>query len=148
MKTIVALVDFSDVTTRVVEQSTVLAAAFESRLILLHVVPEQPAVLELGLASPTVLQKPSERKIEADYNNLLDIRDSLAKSGTNVQVQQLEQGGVKKVLEQCRTFETSLIVMGSHHHNALYHLLVGTFTDDVLKRATCPVMVVPAIQPI
>jgi len=36
--------------------------------------------------------------------------------------------------------------MGSHHHSALYHLIVGTFTSNVLKRATCPVMVVPELE--
>jgi nucleotide-binding universal stress UspA family protein len=144
MKTIVALVDFSDVTTRVIEQATQLAKAFQSKVTLLHVVPEQPAVVELGLASPTVFQPPSERKIEADYNRLLDLRDSLADSGVNITVHQLERAGVGRVLEQCKGLAAELIVMGSHHHSALYHLLAGTFTSTVLKHATCPVMVVPA----
>jgi nucleotide-binding universal stress UspA family protein len=110
------------------------------------VVPEQAAVVELGLASPTVLQPASEQKVESDFNRLLDLRDSLAGSGVNVTVQQLEEGGVSKLLEQCRALETDLIVMGSHHHSALYHLIVGTFTSNVLKQATCPVMVVPEVE--
>jgi nucleotide-binding universal stress UspA family protein len=144
MKTIVALIDYSDLTKRIVDQAVQLTKAFQGKLILLHVVPEEPSVVELGLASPTVLQPASERKIEKDYNQLLDLRDSLANSGVNVLVQQLEQGGVQKLLDQCRNLETDLIVMGTHHHSALYNLLVGTFTNDVLKRATCPVLVVPA----
>jgi len=143
MKTIVALIDYSDLTNRIVDQAVQVTKAFQGRLILLHVVPEEPAVVELGLASPTVMQPASERKIERDYNQLLELRDSLASSGVNVLVQQLEEGGVQKVLDQCRALETDLIVMGAHHHSALYNLLVGTFTNDVLKRATCPVMVVP-----
>ncbi len=146
MKTIVALVDFSDLTTRIVEQACQLATAFQGKVVLLHVVPEQAAVVELGLASPTVLQPASEKKVESDFNRLLDLRDSLAGSGVNVTVQQLEEGGVSKLLEQCRVLETDLIVMGSHHHSALYHLIVGTFTSNVLKQATCPVMVVPEVE--
>jgi nucleotide-binding universal stress UspA family protein len=146
MKNIVALVDFSDVTPQVVAKAAEAAKAFRGKLILLHVVPEQPAVVELGLASPTVMQPPSEKKIESDYNQLLDLRDSLANSGADVTVQQLERAGIGKVLEQCRGLETDLIVMGSHHHSALYHLFVGTFTSNVLQRATCPVLVVPAIS--
>jgi len=146
MKTIVALVDFSDLTNRIVEQACKLATAFQGKVVLLHVVPEQPAVVELGLASPTVMQPPSEKKVEADFNKLLDLRDSLAGSGVNVVVQQLEQGGVGKLLDQCHALETDLIVMGSHHHSALYHLIVGTFTSDVIKQATCPVMVVPELE--
>lgn len=144
MKTIVALIDYSDLTNRIIDQAIQVTKAFQGKLILLHVVPEEPAVVELGLASPTVLQPASEGKVEKDYNKLLDLRDSLTNSGVNVLVQQLEQGGVQKVLDQCRNLETDLIVMGTHHHSALYNLLVGTFTSDVLKRATCPVLVVPA----
>jgi nucleotide-binding universal stress UspA family protein len=144
MKTIVALVDFSDVTPPVLEHATKLARAFQSRLVLLHAVPDQPAVVELGLASPTVMVEPSEKKIEADYNGLLDLRDSLAESGVEVLVQQLEHSSVAKLLDQCLGLGADIIVMGSHHHGAFYQLLVGTLTNDVLKRATCPVLVVPA----
>lgn len=143
MKNIVALVDFSELTTQVVEQSSRLAQAFEGKLILLHVVPEQAAVVELGLASPTVMQPPSGEKVEEHLQRLLALRDKLTASGASIAVQQIEGGGVKKVLEQCRTLGADLIVLGTHHHSALYHLFVGSFTSDVLKEATCPVMVVP-----
>ncbi len=143
MQTIVALVDFSDSTTPVIEQATKLAGAFQGRLILLHAVPAQASVVEIGLASPTVMLDPSESKIEADYNTLLDLRDSLAKSGVQVLVQQLEHSNVARLLEQSQNLQADVIVMGSHHHGALYELVVGTFTGDVLKRAKCPVLVVP-----
>ncbi|MBI4621943.1 MAG: universal stress protein [Verrucomicrobia bacterium] len=35
------------------------------------------------------------------------------------------------------------IVMGSHGHTALYDLVVGSTTHGVLRRATCPVVIVP-----
>ena len=133
MNTIVALVDFSNLTTRIVELACQLATAFQGKVILLHVVPEQASVVELGLASPTVLQPASEQKVESDFNRLLDLRDSLAGSGVHVAVQQLEEGGVSKLLEQCRALDTDLIVMGSHHHSALYQLIVGNKLDSLLE---------------
>ena len=144
MKTIVALVDFSDVTTRVLDQASKLARAFDARVILLHVVPEEPAVVELGLASPTLMQPPSERMIEAHYQRLLDLRDSLINAGVKASAQQVEEGGADKLIAMCRNLETDVIVVGSHHHSTVYHLIVGTFTGDILKRAICPVLVVPA----
>jgi nucleotide-binding universal stress UspA family protein len=146
MKTIIALVDFSDVTHRVTEQAAALAHAFSGRLILLHAVPEQPVVIELGIASPTVLRAASEGQVEADYNRLLTLRDALTSHGTEVLVQQLDQGNAARVIEQCRSLEADFIVVGAHHHSALYHLFVGTFTSDVVKRSSCPVLVVPAAE--
>jgi nucleotide-binding universal stress UspA family protein len=143
MKTIIALVDFSDVTPQVLEQASLMARTFGARLILVHVVPAEPEVIELGLASPTLLQPPSERRIEQDYNQLLALRDSLTDSGVAVSAQQLEQADIGKLLSFCHNLEADLIVVGTHHHSAIYQFFVGTYTADVLKRAKCPVLVVP-----
>lgn len=147
MKTIVALVDFSDVTATLLDQSVKIATAFGSPLVLLHIVPVQPSVVELGLASPTVMQPPSEKKIEAHYQKLLDLRDDLAAQGAKVSAKQLEEGSIDALMRMCGELGAELIVVGTHHHSSLYNLIVGTFTSDVLKRATCPVLVVPARSP-
>jgi nucleotide-binding universal stress UspA family protein len=144
MKTVIALVDFSDITPRVIEQATLHARTYGARLILVHVVPAEPAVVEFGIASPTLLQPPSERRIEKDYNQLLSLRDSLANSGVPVSAQQLEQADIRKVVALCQNLEADLIVVGTHHHSALYQFFIGTYTADILEKAHCPVLVVPA----
>jgi len=143
MKTIIALVDFSDVTQRVLDQATMHARTYGARLILVHVVPAEPAVVEFGIASPTLMQPPSERRIERDYNQLLTLRDSLTDSGVPVSAQQLEQADTGKVIGLCHNLEADLIVVGTHHHGALYQFFIGTYTADIIKKAHCPVLVVP-----
>jgi nucleotide-binding universal stress UspA family protein len=143
MKTIIALVDFSDVTPQVIEQATLHARTFGARLILLHVVPAEPAVVEFGIASPTLLQPPSERRIEKDYHQLVSLQESLADSGVQVSSQQLEQADIGKVLDLCHGLQADLIVVGTHHHSAFYQFFIGTYTADILKKAKCPVLVVP-----
>jgi len=146
MKTIIALVDFSDVTQRVLEQATLHAHTYGARLILVHVVPAEPAVVEFGIASPTLLQPPSEKRVEKDYGQLLQLQESLADSGVQVSAQQLEQADVGKVVDLCHGLEADLIVVGTHHHGALYQFFIGTYTADVLKKAHCPVLVVPPAE--
>ena len=143
MKTIIALVDFSDITQRVVEQAILHARTYGARLILVHAVPSEPAVVEFGIASPTLLQPPSEQRIEKDYNQLLNLRDSLANSGVPVSAQQLEQADIGKVVDLCHNLQADLIVVGTHHHGALYQFFIGTYTADILKKSHCPVLVVP-----
>jgi len=144
MKTIVALVDLSDLTFKVLKQAHLLARAFNSQIIILHVVGEQPVVIDVGLASPVIMQAPSEETIQSHYAQLLEMRDSLVKFGVRDTVQQLEAASVETVLEETRKCGADLIILGSHHHSKIYRLLVGTITDDVLKRAHCPVLVVPS----
>lgn len=143
MKTVIALVDFSDITPRVLEEATLHARTHGARLVLVHVVPAEPAVVEFGIASPTLLQPPSEKRIAKDYQQLLALRDSLEGSGVQVSAQQLEQADIGKVMDLCHNLAADLIVVGTHHHGALYQFLIGTYTADILKKARCPVLVVP-----
>lgn len=144
MKTIVALIDFSDVTAKVLEQARKSAQLSSARVILMHLVPKEPVVVDLGLVSPVILQPPSAETINADHQKLLAYRDSLARLGIDVVVEQIVEGGVDKILEDSRRWDAELIVVGSHHHSPLYNLFIGSFTKDVAKRAHCPVLVVPA----
>ena len=147
MKTILTLIDFSDVTLRLIEQSRRLAAAFQSRVILLHAVPPEAVVLDLGIVSPTVMHAPSGKRIASDFAKLTELRDSLASSGIEVTAQQLDDTSIEKVVEVIRDVVPDLVIVGSHHHGCLFTLLAGTYTSDVLKRADCPVLVVPAGRP-
>ena len=144
MKTIVALVDFSDVTPKVIEHTQKMAAAFNAQVVILHAVPREPVVLELGLASPVILAVPSEDAVRADHAKLLGIRDGLTQAGVSATVQQLREGGVARLLEESARLNADLIILGSHRHSAIYHWLIGNFANAALKLAHCPVMVVPA----
>lgn len=144
MKTIVALVDFSVVSAKVLDQSLKIAKAFDARVIILHGVPAQLMVMELGVVSPTIPVKPPESQIELEYEKLLDFQDAFIRAGVKVEVEQLEPGDAKTIVGRCNGLNPEMIVVGAHHHSALYELFVGTFTGDVLKLATCPVLVVPA----
>jgi nucleotide-binding universal stress UspA family protein len=143
MKTIVALVDLSDLTFKVLKQAHVLAKAFQSEVIILHVVPKEPVVMDVGFISPTVLQAPAEESVKSQYGQLLEMRDSLIKFGVSACVQQFEGAGVDTMLAEIQRLQADLVILGSHHHSTIYNLLIGSVTDDVLKRAHCPVLVVP-----
>ncbi len=143
MKTIVALVDLSDLTFKILKQAHTLAKAFNSQVIICHVAGQEPVVVDVGIASPVIMQNPSREKLEKHHAQLLEARDSLVKFGVSASVEQLECASVDKVLEETRKWQADLIILGSHHHSTLYNLMVGSVTDNVLKRAHCPVLVVP-----
>jgi nucleotide-binding universal stress UspA family protein len=144
MKTIVALVDFSDLTFKILRQAHDLAKAFGSQVVILHVVPSEPTVVGFGVASPVVLREPTPAEVAEDAAKLAALGESLTKFGVHATTRQLQGATVATVLEETRELGADLILMGSHGHGALYNLLVGSATSGVLKEAPCPVMVVPA----
>ena len=144
MKTIVALVDLSDLSFKVLKQAHTLATAFQSEVIILHVLGKVPVVVDVGLVSPVVLEDPSHSVAQEQAVQLLEMRDSLIKFGVKARVEQLADARVQEVLAETKRLHADLIILGSHHHSTIYHMLVGSVASDVLKHAHCPVLVVPS----
>lgn len=144
MKTIVALVDFSDVSTNVLKHVQNLAVACKSRVTLLHGIPKRPVVVDLGMASPAIPLEPTEMEVQADLARLDRLAEPLRASGVDVTLKQFHGATIEHIVEEALRLAADLIVVGSHHHSSLYNLLVGSVTHHLLARAKCPVLVVSA----
>jgi nucleotide-binding universal stress UspA family protein len=132
MNTIVTLVDFSGMTPKLIEQSERFAKALHARVILIHIQPKEAKL------------RSKETNAEG-YKRLTALGATLAKANVNVLVEQLKDADLSGALEECRTWDAELIIVGSHHHGFLHNWFVGSFTCEVLKAAHCPVLVLPAI---
>lgn len=143
MKTIVALVDFSDVTANVLKHAQALAEAFRSHVIILHGLQKRPVVVDMGVASPTMLQNLTPEEIEAQRAKLRKLSGPIAGAGIKVSIEQLPDATVESIVEEARRLKADVIIVGSHHHGTFYDLIVGSVTSGVLRRAACPVLVVP-----
>ncbi|WP_395751332.1 universal stress protein [Prosthecobacter sp.] len=139
MNTVLALIDFSDVSSKVLEHARTLAKAFESEVILVHVVPPEPLVVDFEppAVPPDVF--------EARQKELSIMRDALAKEGVHASAQVF--GGLLQVtlLEQIGRIDPDVIVMGSHGHGSLYHLIVGSVTEGIIRNAQRPVVIIPSV---
>jgi nucleotide-binding universal stress UspA family protein len=51
------------------------------------------------------------------------------------------------ILRTAKATKPDYVVMGSHGHTAAFELLVGSVTHTVLRKASCPVVVVPITRP-
>jgi nucleotide-binding universal stress UspA family protein len=51
---------------------------------------------------------------------------------------------IAHILETLDKAGCDLIVMGTHGHSRLTHLLFGSVTEDVVRQARCPIMLVKA----
>lgn len=148
MKTIVALIDFSDLTPKILEQSQKLATAFSSNVVLLHGVPRHVEAVDIGIASPVVEREATAEEWNTHKAKLLELTEPLKMAGINVTAAQCTDMAAENILAESRWLQADLIVMGSHHHGMLHDLIVGNLTREILQHAFCPVLVVPAALPV
>jgi len=141
MKTIVALVDFSDVTPKVVDHALELAQKFESEIFLVHVVPPMPVVVDYAPAVTSDTEDADARLVQLQI-----LHDSMIKRHAVVCTRLLKGPAVETLLTHLPSMNPDLIVMGSHGHGALYNLIVGSVTQGIIKHAAWPVMIIPQVR--
>lgn len=143
MKAILAPVDFSRVSRRVVDEAIEIARTINARLVLMHAVQPPSVVTDLAPLVGEALQFTAEVERRARLH-LQRWQRNLMKRGITVETV-CEQGfPVPLILACAARIGASYIVLGSHGHTAFYDLVVGSTASGVLKRATCPVIVVPS----
>jgi len=143
MKTILAPIDFSSASDSVIKAAVNLARAHEARLVLLHVVQPPVLISEYG-AIMTNIQEIVAISEQTSAKELAKREKSLGKSaGVPVEVTQSTGAPVVTIIEQAKKMKADYIVVGSHGHSALYDLFAGSTASGLIRRAPCPVVVVP-----
>ena len=161
MKRLLVPIDFSDATTRVIDLARQLARALDAEIHLLHVkelsAAATPGTLGYGLAGMPELAPMSGVPVpgldpmpqlipesEDQKSKLALWQTEIAQDGIKVTLHEPTGLIADEILDQADAIEADFIVMGTHGHGAMYHLLVGSATKGVLKHATRPVLLVPS----
>ena len=135
-------VDFSHASRRAVDLAKGLAGWYGAKITALHVC--NPLVIPsaeftvAGIVPPPVLTD----------EEILGAREQLAAcfgSEPSATLELVVQSGhpAKCIVGLAQSAGADLIVMGTHGFGGIEHLVLGSVTEKVLRRATCPVMTVP-----
>ncbi len=74
---------------------------------------------------------------------LAGIREQLSRAEMTTEFILLEGPAAENILMKAREIAADLIVIGAHRHGRFYHMLFGDTGDELMRRAPCPVLVVP-----
>jgi nucleotide-binding universal stress UspA family protein len=145
MKTILVPVDFTDVTLKVVKAAVHLAKPFQSRIILMHASEPAQQLLGIGPGPDVVPIPPTHETLSPpDFTeSLASLQEMISSTGLASMVVDHQGPAVDLILEQAEASRVDLIVLGSHMRGPLSHLFLGSVADGILRRARCPVLIVP-----
>ena len=142
MKTILAPIDFSAVSDAVIDATVLLARAASARIVLLSVVQPPVITSDYGpmLENIGEIVAASEKTLA---RRLKQVVKRLVATDLQVETVLLTGTPAQLILAQAEVEQADYIIMGSHGHTALSDLLVGSTTHQVLRKARCPVVIVP-----
>ncbi len=134
-------IDFSETSDHALQQAAALARWYGARLTVLHVrlmVTPHPDMPAGGPMAPWL-----ETETEALRKKTAEACRAITDAGTPVDVAVLHGEPVPLILAMADSLPADLIVMGTHGTSGFQHLLLGSVTEKVLRKATCPVLTVP-----
>jgi nucleotide-binding universal stress UspA family protein len=133
-------VDLSPISRRALEYALMLARWYGSKVTVLEVVQTLFPPTAFGGTSVATL---TPAQLE-DFERELDaFAQSPGGEGLSTTLTVQEGQIVPEILQEAHAVLADLIVMGTHGRSGFEHLLLGSVTAKVLRKATCPVFTVP-----
>jgi nucleotide-binding universal stress UspA family protein len=141
VRTILAPVDFSDTSRHALEYARDLAEKLGAKLTILHVYDVPNFTFPEGSYIPTAEE--AARIGDAAQKALAEVvAETVGQGGTEV-VSKLRQGSpAHEILDEADSGDATMIVMGTHGRGFFSRALMGSVAQDVIRRASVPVLTV------
>jgi nucleotide-binding universal stress UspA family protein len=125
--------------------------AFNATVDILHVAEPDPVFIGYIKASDSEEQdlidserEPHAEALRAKHRQTQTYGAALRDKGVRVGRSLMVQGPVlATILEEARKLDYDLLVLGSHHHSALYRFWSGDTATDVAAHPPCALLLVP-----
>lgn len=141
MKVLVA-VDLSPSSRLVVEYASQLVIQLAAPVWVLHVAEPDPEFVGYDVG-PQSERDAVANKLHQEHKQTQDYADELRSAGVDATALVIQGAMVEVIVGQARKLDVDMIVIGSHGRGAMHQLLVGSVSEGVLKKSSCPVVVVP-----
>ncbi len=139
IKKILVPIDFSDYSKSALKYAVNFCKKFDAELILIYVIEPviYPPDFSMGqIAIPSI-------NIEWDERARQEL-DKLAKSDIikNIPIKTIIKTGKPfiEIIETAGEIDADLIIIASHGHSGVEHILFGSTAEKVVRKAPCPVL--------
>lgn len=147
LKKILAPTDLSDLSLVGLREALKMAASTGAEVIAYHVINHEEVTahyrMQLEVSHHTSKFDPvaglmaDRRELLAEY-----LSENLSDLISGIRIRKEVEIGIphKRIVEKAAEEGADLIIMSTHGRSGLLHMLIGSVTEKVVRRATCPVL--------
>jgi nucleotide-binding universal stress UspA family protein len=136
-------IDFSEHSKHALSYALSIARQFQSELILVYVVETAIYPAEFGFGQVAMPGVEMEKEFRERGKRELDkLVQNVIKGAVASQTIVSEGHPANEILAIAKKEEINLIIIATHGHTGVEHLLFGSTTEKVVRKAPCPVLVV------
>ncbi|HBW38850.1 universal stress protein [Desulfosporosinus sp. BICA1-9] len=139
-KKILVPTDASENSRRALKMALELASSYQAEVLLLHVSYTPQAYWGYTISYGITV---TQEQLDQNGELALDVTLSGVDQGQIVINKRVEAGHpVTVILDQIKQESIDLVVMGSHGYGAITGSVLGSVSQRVLQRASCPVLII------
>jgi nucleotide-binding universal stress UspA family protein len=132
-------VDLSEHSLHALHHAVMLARWYRSKITVLEVVWQAVPPVPFDPISPPARSE----QLDEFREGLRRFAGPSRASGVEIATKILEGPVVLRIVQEARDIPANLIVIGTHGATGFEHLVLGSVTEKVLRKAPCPVLTVP-----
>jgi nucleotide-binding universal stress UspA family protein len=139
---ILVAVDLSPASAEVVRVASRVASAMDGEVFVMHCAEPEPDFMGYD-AGPEVVRDQVAEEFHREHKSVQGFAQTLRDEGLEATGLLIRGPTVQTTLKEARRLGVDLIVVGSHGRGAVYSLLVGSYSEGILRKSSVPVLVVP-----
>ena len=141
MKKVLIALDYDPTAKKVAEVGFAMAKAMGAEITLIHVIVDL-VTYSLTYLNMGPLQLDSVDELKQASQNFLDkVKRHLGDDTILTVIKEGEFADI--ILETAKELDADIIVMGSHSTKWLENVLIGSVTEEVLRKTTIPMFIIP-----
>ena len=141
IKKVLIALDYDPTAKKVAEVGFAMAKAMGAEITLIHVIVDL-VTYSLTYLNMGPLQSDSVDELKQASQNFLDkVKRHLGDDTILTVIKEGEFADI--ILETAKELDADIIVMGSHSQKWLENILIGSVTEEVLRKTTIPMFIIP-----
>lgn len=140
IKRILVPLDFSANSSRALDYAHGLALKFDAAIHLIHVC-EVPSMITSSMDAYAIAYTDWSQRLGEEAETQL-VRESARIGDCKVTTEVLFGNAARSIIDAAGAEQADLIVMGTHGHGAVMHMVMGNVAERVVRGAPCPVLTV------
>jgi nucleotide-binding universal stress UspA family protein len=139
LKKILCPIDHSDCSKEALKYAVSFAMKDEAKLLLLHIIDIRSFNEGLDAMSTQI---PNEETLEQLRVKLLDCIPEEIRDDLDVEAIVIQGIPFAEIISTAKEKEIDMIVIGSHGRTGISHMMLGSVSEKVVRKAPCPVLTV------
>ncbi len=139
LKNILCPVDHSDCSKEALKYAVSFAIKDNSKLYLLHVIDIRAFDESIDTMTPQI---PDDETIKQLKTKLLECIPEEIRDEMNVEALVVQGIPFVEIISTTKENDIDMIVIGSHGRTGIVHMMMGSVSEKVVRKAPCPVLIV------